>query len=149
MSMVLWYRFPPRSNTDQYQSIDRYLRLIDSPFHLWCTPARSVNRNESAECSRGFNRCKFSGGNTMKKFTLLLLGVATLAGVVVFVATTSRHVTAQAAPIFVKKIPPGYRDWKLVSVAHEAGELNDIRALKKDGDLSRVVGLSSSRGATF
>jgi len=85
----------------------------------------------------------------MKKFTLLLLGVATLAGVVVFVATTSRHVTAQAAPIFVKKIPPGYRDWKLVSVAHEAGELNDIRALKKDGDLSRVVGLSSSRGATF
>ena len=38
--------------------------------------------------------------------------------------------TAQeAAPIFVKKIPPGYRDWKVVSVAHEAGELNDIRAV--------------------
>ena len=31
--------------------------------------------------------------------------------------------------IFVKKIPPGYRDWKVVSVAHEAGELNDIRAV--------------------
>ena len=47
----------------------------------------------------------------MKKFTLLLVGVATLAGVVVFEATTSRHVTAQeATPIFVKKIPPGYRD---------------------------------------
>ena len=66
----------------------------------------------------------------MKKFTLLLVGVATLAGVVVFAATTSRHVTAQeAAPIFVKKIPTGYRDWKVVSVAHEAGELNDIRAV--------------------
>src|ERR1043165_10141476 len=66
----------------------------------------------------------------MKKFTLLLLGVATLAGVVVFAAITSRHVIAQgAAPIFVKKIPPGYRDWKVVSVAHEAGELNDIRAV--------------------
>ena len=66
----------------------------------------------------------------MKKLTLLLVGVATLGGVVVFAATTSRRVTAQeAAPIFVKKIPPGYRDWKVVSVAHEAGELNDIRAV--------------------
>ena len=66
----------------------------------------------------------------MKRFTLLLVGVATLAGVVVFAANTSRHVTAQdAAPIFVKKIPAGYRDWKVVSVAHEAGDLNDIRAI--------------------
>src|ERR1043165_3371808 len=66
----------------------------------------------------------------MKKFTLLLVGVATLAGIVVFAAIPSRHVTAQdAAPIFAKKIPAGYRDWKVVSVAHEAGELNDIRAV--------------------
>jgi hypothetical protein len=35
----------------------------------------------------------------------------------------------QAVPIFLTEIPPGYRDWKLVSVAHEAGELNDIRAI--------------------
>lgn len=26
-------------------------------------------------------------------------------------------------------IPPGYRDWKFVSAAHEAGELNDIRVV--------------------
>jgi len=31
--------------------------------------------------------------------------------------------------IFVTEIPAGYRDWKVVSVAHEAGELNDIRAV--------------------
>jgi hypothetical protein len=31
--------------------------------------------------------------------------------------------------VFVTEIPPGYRDWKLVSVAHEAGALNDIRAV--------------------
>src|SRR5580765_3921663 len=31
--------------------------------------------------------------------------------------------------VFVTEIPPGYRDWKVVSVAHEAGELNDIRAV--------------------
>jgi len=66
----------------------------------------------------------------MKKFTLLLVGAATLAGVVVLATSTSRHVTAQETdPIFVKRIPPGYRDWKVVSVAHEAGELNDIRAV--------------------
>ncbi len=66
----------------------------------------------------------------MKRTTLLLLVVATLAGVGVFSVTTSRPVTAQeAAPIFVKEVPPGYRDWKVVSVAHEAGDLNDIRAV--------------------
>lgn len=35
----------------------------------------------------------------------------------------------QAAPIFGIKIPPGFRDWKLISVAHEEGSLNDLRAV--------------------
>src|SRR5690242_21231545 len=66
----------------------------------------------------------------MKRITFLLVIVAILVGVSAFTATMSRHVTAQeAAPIFVKEIPAGYRDWKVVSVAHEAGQLNDIRAV--------------------
>src|SRR5262245_478535 len=66
----------------------------------------------------------------MKQTTFLLVIVAILAGAARFTATTTRHATAQeAAPIFVKTIPAGYRDWKVVSVAHEAGELNDIRAV--------------------
>src|SRR5215831_14543234 len=66
----------------------------------------------------------------MKRTTILLIAVATLAGAAVFTATISRRATAQEpAPIFVKKVPVGYRDWKLVSVAHEAGDLNDIRAV--------------------
>ena len=66
----------------------------------------------------------------MKRITVLLIVVTTLAGAAVFTITTSRHAAAQeAAPIFVKTIPAGYRDWKVVSVAHEAGELNDIRAV--------------------
>jgi len=66
----------------------------------------------------------------MKRITFLLIAVTTLAGAVAFMASTSRNAFAQeAAPIFVKEIPPGYRDWKVVSVAHEAGELNDIRAV--------------------
>lgn len=31
--------------------------------------------------------------------------------------------------VVVTTIPPGYRDWKFVSAAHEAGELNDIRVV--------------------
>ena len=66
----------------------------------------------------------------MKRTTLLLVAVAIVAGIVTFTATISRHATAQeAAPIFVKTIPSGYRDWRVVSVAHEAGDLNDIRAV--------------------
>ena len=66
----------------------------------------------------------------MKRITFLLVAVATIAGGVAFMATTTRHVEAQqAAPIFVNKIPDGYRDWKVVSVAHEEGDLNDIRAV--------------------
>src|SRR5882724_9815070 len=76
------------------------------------------------------NRRPFDGGPTMKRIALLLLVVLSLAGVAVFTVTTSRHVTAQEpTPIFVKRIPPGYRDWKVVSVAHEAGNLNDIRVI--------------------
>ena len=52
--------------------------------------------------------------------------------VVVFAAATAGGVVASAgqlAPSYVLKIPTGYRDWRLISVAHEAGELNDIRAI--------------------
>jgi hypothetical protein len=35
----------------------------------------------------------------------------------------------KGSPIFVTKIPPGYRDWKLVSVAREEGDLDDVRAI--------------------
>ena len=65
----------------------------------------------------------------MKRMTLLLLAIATLGGVVAFSASASRHASQEGTPIFVTKIPPGYRDWKLVSVAHEEGQLNDIRAI--------------------
>ena len=65
----------------------------------------------------------------MKRMTFLLLVVAGLAGVVAFTASASRHQDQEATPIFVTEIPPGYRDWKLVSVAHEEGQLNDIRAI--------------------
>ena len=65
----------------------------------------------------------------MKRITFLLTAVATLAGVVAFTVPASLHADEEAAPIFVTLIPPGYRDWKLISVAHEEGNLNSFAAI--------------------
>jgi hypothetical protein len=65
----------------------------------------------------------------MKQVAFLLISVTTLAGVVAFTATASLHADEAAAPIFVTKIPTGYRDWKLISVAHEEGNLNSFAAV--------------------
>jgi len=65
----------------------------------------------------------------MKRITFLLLAAAPLVNVVAFTASAARPTNEQAAPVFVTTIPSGYRDWKVVSVAHEAGDLNDIRAV--------------------
>jgi hypothetical protein len=64
----------------------------------------------------------------MKKVILLLVAGAALTGVVVSIAAAGKT-DDQAVPLFGITIPPGYRDWKLVSVAHEAGNLNDLRAI--------------------
>ncbi|HZD30173.1 MAG TPA: cytochrome P460 family protein [Candidatus Angelobacter sp.] len=65
----------------------------------------------------------------MKRIAFLLVTVAAVAGVVAFTPVVSGHVDDQTTPIFGIKIPPGYRDWRLISVAHEEGKLNDIRAI--------------------
>ena len=66
----------------------------------------------------------------MRRITVSRVAVTTLLGVVALTAIMSRHATAQeAAPVFVTEVPSGYRDWKVVSVAHEEGDLNDIRAI--------------------
>jgi hypothetical protein len=65
----------------------------------------------------------------MKGFAYLLVAVVAMTGVVVYMAQASGRSNEDADPIFGIKIPPGYRDWKLISVAHEEGNLNDLRAL--------------------
>ncbi len=65
----------------------------------------------------------------MKRIAFLLVPVAAVAGVVAFTFSASGHANEEAAPVFGIKIPPGYRDWKLISVAHETGNLNDLRAV--------------------
>lgn len=65
----------------------------------------------------------------MRRISLLLVVVGTLAGVVALRAPASGQADQDAAAIFVTKIPTGYRDWKLISVAHEEGNLNSFAAI--------------------
>jgi hypothetical protein len=76
-----------------------------------------------------FNHRISGGGTLMKRITSLLVAVVALAGVVAYMAPGTGQAGQEAAPIFVTEMPPGYRDWRLISVAHEAGDLNDIRAI--------------------
>src|ERR1700733_2540735 len=65
----------------------------------------------------------------MKRIIVLLVAVVILVGTIAFTAPASLHADDSAAPIFVTTIPPGYRDWRLISVSHEAGNLNSIGAI--------------------
>ena len=65
----------------------------------------------------------------MKRIVFGVVAVAALIGAVAYVVPASSHSNEENAPIVGIKIPPGYRDWKLISVAHEAGNLNVLRAI--------------------
>ena len=65
----------------------------------------------------------------MRRIVFALVAGVALAGVVAYMAPASGQADGEVAPIFVTEIPPGYRDWRLISVAHEEGALNDLRAI--------------------
>jgi Cytochrome P460 len=65
----------------------------------------------------------------MRATACLLSTVAVLTGAVVYMAHAAERADGESAPIFGIKIPPGYRDWRVISVAHEAGNNNDLRAV--------------------
>lgn len=65
----------------------------------------------------------------MRRIACLLIGVATVAGLAGFTGSRTGHAEDGTVPIFVTQIPPGYRDWRLISVAHEEGNLNSFAAV--------------------
>ena len=62
----------------------------------------------------------------MRRMALLLISIGTVVGAIAFVAPRAGRADQE---IYVTEIPAGYRDWRLVSVAHEEGNLNDLRAI--------------------
>jgi hypothetical protein len=65
-------------------------------------------------------------GGGVRQFAFVLLAASTLATAV---ADTPPAPEPGGTPAFVDGMIPGYRDWVLISVAREEGELNDIRAV--------------------
>jgi hypothetical protein len=69
------------------------------------------------------------GEKSMRRIFLAVVAVVVLAAAVSYMAPASGQSTGAAAPILGIKLPPDYRDWRLISVAHEAGGLDDLRAI--------------------
>ena len=61
---------------------------------------------------------------------MTILGVTVSVGALLVSASAeSGSVDVAAAAIAEGKLPPDYRDWRLISVAREEGDLDDIRAV--------------------
>jgi hypothetical protein len=80
----------------------------------------------------------------MRRIVFGRVAVAALAGVVACALQASGQTDGEAVPIFGIKIPPGYREWGLISVAHEEGKLNDLRAI-----LGNDVAIKAARKGTL
>ena len=65
----------------------------------------------------------------MRRYTFSLVAVVTLAGLVTLIAPAPGHADGQPAAPFVTEVPHGYRDWRWISSAHEAGNLNSLGAV--------------------
>ncbi len=79
----------------------------------------------------------------MKRSSIVLFAGA-LCALGFLTPAESRTDGDQAAPVFGIKLPVGYRDWKLISVAHEEGDLHELRAV-----LGNDVATNSYREGQF
>jgi len=63
----------------------------------------------------------------MKRFAVLPVTLIAAAVIASWVPA-SGHADEEASPIYGITIPQGYRDWKLISVTHEEGAFDQLRA---------------------
>jgi Cytochrome P460 len=80
----------------------------------------------------------------MRRIVFALVAVGALAAAGAYMAPASGQADGEAAPIFGVKAPSGYRDWRLISVSHEEGVLNDFRAI-----LGNDIAIKASREGTL
>lgn len=78
----------------------------------------------------------------MKQLPILVIAATLVVGVAMTLSAGGAD--DQGSPIFGVKIPSGYREWRLISVAHEEGNLNDLRAI-----LGNDVAIKASREGTL
>lgn len=80
----------------------------------------------------------------MKRIALMLVAVATVSGIVALIDTVPGRADESAAPTFVTQIPSGYREWTLISLAHEEGNLNSLGAI-----LGNDIAIKAYRAGTL
>jgi hypothetical protein len=84
----------------------------------------------------------------MKHSRLFLAVVATIAGLAALIAPAPGHANGQSAAPYVTEIPQGYRGWKWISSAHEAGKLNSLGAVLGNDVAFNASGMASFRTRT-
>jgi hypothetical protein len=62
----------------------------------------------------------------MKRIDTLVMGAICAIALITVPASRAYE---EAAPTYVREIPSGYRDWRLISVAHEEGDLHSFAAV--------------------
>ena len=80
----------------------------------------------------------------MKWITIVMLAIVIALTILAAVPFAVKGAEDESSPVFGIKIPTGYRDWRLISVAHEEGKLNDLRAI-----LGNDVAIKASRKGNF
>ena len=81
---------------------------------------------------------------SMKQIPIFVIAAIMAVGASAAMIFSAGSAADESSPIFGVKIPPGYRDWRLISVAHEEGDLNDLRAI-----LGNDVAIRASREGTL
>ncbi len=80
----------------------------------------------------------------MKRISILLFAAVAAACIIFVLPLTSGRAEGEgASPIFGVTIPPGYRQWEMVSVAHESG-LDELR-----GILGNEIAMKAYREGTL
>lgn len=79
----------------------------------------------------------------MRGLAILLVSAATIIGIAVSMAPAYGNADQEAAPYVTEK-PAGYRDWKVISVAHEEGNLNSLGFV-----LGNAVAIRAYRAGTL
>ena len=80
----------------------------------------------------------------MKHYKVFALAVAAIAALVAFTVPAPGHADVSTAAPYVTEIPQGYRQWKWVSSAHEAGKLNSLGAV-----LANDIGFKAFQEGTY
>jgi Cytochrome P460 len=65
----------------------------------------------------------------MKPYAFLVVAVLAMGGLCAFLIPARGHANGAVDAPFVTEIPQGYREWKWISSAHEAGNLNSLGAV--------------------